>query len=193
MSSFLLEMRWIWDNWIWVNCRAIQQSEREDRAKTERIALQRIAGALDPLLAMLSNFSSPSHLSSQILLLFNLMDVDNSGQLDFSELQQGLERLPLHPKLTLSIEDWEHCFFCREVQGVMQDSENLEGATITFFEFHNAIRWQLLLYGQRLLAQKMSQVKASFLIVNIVICHSSYCFANNMCKFAPILYFFKNS
>jgi hypothetical protein len=121
------------------------------------------------------------------------MDVDNSGQLDFSELQQGLERLPLHPKLTLSIEDWEHCFFCREVQGVMQDSENLEGATITFFEFHNAIRWQLLLYGQRLLAQKMSQVKASFLIVNIVICHSSYCFANNMCKFAPILYFFKNS
>ena len=69
--------------------------------------MQKMAMALDPLLATLSNFSSPSHLSSQISLLFQLMDVDDSGTLSFQEMQEGMEALPLHPRVILSIEDWE--------------------------------------------------------------------------------------
>ena len=111
--------------------------------------MQRMAMALDPLLATLANFSSPSHLSSQIALLFQLMDVDDSGTLSFHEMQQGMEALPLHPRVVLSIEDWESL----TLNGSVLD----EHKCMNKASFFTAIRWQLMLYGQRLLAQRMSQ------------------------------------
>ena len=66
-----------------------------------------MATALDPLLQTLANFSGPHHLTSQISLLFQLMDVDDSGTLTFTEMQRGLESLPLTPPVILSVEDWD--------------------------------------------------------------------------------------
>jgi hypothetical protein len=115
---------------------AIQQQDREERERNEYLAMQvdvtlrftrssilascshcykpdlsdgvqRDAGALDPLLATLVNFSSPQHLSSQIGVLFQLMDADDSGTLSLSEVQNGLQSLPLNPPVVLSIEDWD--------------------------------------------------------------------------------------
>ena len=66
---------------------AIQQKEREVAAKEEKEALQRAAGVLDPLLSNLALLQSPEHLESEILVLFRLLDVDDSGSLSFSEMQ----------------------------------------------------------------------------------------------------------
>jgi hypothetical protein len=128
---------------------AIQDKEREERDKLERQARMRQAMALDPLLATLANFSSPSHLSSQIKLLFQLLDVDDSCTLSFSEIQQGMEALPLSPKVILSIEDWD----ALTINGSLLDDEKCMDAAA----FATAIRWQLMLYGQRLIAQRMTQ------------------------------------
>ena len=128
---------------------AIQGKEREERDRIERQARMRQAMALDPLLATLANFSSPSHLSSQIKLLFQLLDVDDSCTLSFSEIQQGMEALPLSPKVVLSIEDWD----ALTINGSLLDDEKCMDAN----NFNTAIRWQLMLYGQRLIAQRMTQ------------------------------------
>ena len=116
-------------------------------------AMQRAAGPLDPLLASLANFSSPTHLDSQIRLLFQLMDVDDSGSLSFHEMQEGMESLPLSPNVILSIEDWDSL----TIGGEALD----ENQCMTAEAFQTAIRWQLMLYGQRLLAQRMSQAMES--------------------------------
>jgi len=128
---------------------AIQQQERQARDREERQAMQKLSMALDPLLATLSNFSSPSHLTSQISLLFQLMDVDDSGTLSFQEMQEGMEALPLHPRVILSIEDWESL----TLNGSVLDEHQCMDAA----SFNTAIRWQLMLYGQRLLSQRMAQ------------------------------------
>ena len=128
---------------------AIQRAEREENRQQEREAMQRAAGPLDPLLASLANFSSPTHLDSQIRLLFQLMDVDDSGSLSFHEMQEGMESLPLSPNVILSIEDWDSL----TIGGEALD----ENQCMTAEAFQTAIRWQLMLYGQRLLAQRMSQ------------------------------------
>ena len=132
---------------------AIQQQEREEAAKEEKEAMQRAAGALDPLLATLAHFQSPQHLASEIQLLFRLLDVDDSGSLSFHEMQQGLESLPLKPPVVMSIEDWE----ALTKNGTVLD----EDSSLTSDAFMSAIHWQLMLYGQRLLGQRMRQVSVS--------------------------------
>jgi hypothetical protein len=132
---------------------AIQQSEREEAAKEEKEAMQRAAGALDPLLATFAHFQSPQHLESEIHLLFRMLDVDDSGSLSFHEMQQGLESLPLKPPVIMSIEDWE----ALTMNGSVLDEENC----LNIDAFKMAIRWQLMLYGQRLLGQRMRQVGPS--------------------------------
>ncbi|EKX41946.1 hypothetical protein GUITHDRAFT_112082 [Guillardia theta CCMP2712] len=126
---------------------AIDRFEQQDRISEESIEHYRVAGPLDPLLAILANFSSSSHLSSQIELVFSQLDIDGSGTLTFEELRDGLAGLNLQPVIQISLEDWDvithNSSFCND-QGEMSRSA-----------FEAAMRWQLSLYAQKLLAQRM--------------------------------------
>jgi hypothetical protein len=51
------------------------------------------AGALDTVLAQLSDFISPSHLHEQIDALWILFDTDENGLLTYEEMRLGLARL----------------------------------------------------------------------------------------------------
>ena len=65
------------------------------------------AGALDPLLATLANFTSPQHLKSQLDLLFCLWDVDDGGSISLPEMRAGILKLGYQPCINLSTEDWD--------------------------------------------------------------------------------------
>jgi voltage-gated sodium channel len=134
---------------------AIQKQERDEAAKEEKEAMQRVAGALDPLLATLAQFQSPQHLNAEIQMLFQLLDIDDSGSLTFSEVQIGLEDLPLTPQILLTKEDW--WTLTADVVTLGDD----EGMSLEAFT--TAIRWQLMLYGQRMVGQHMKQVGPSIL------------------------------
>ena len=107
------------------------------------------AGALDPLLATLANFTSPQHFKSQLDLLFCLWDVDDNGSIDFGEMKNGIQRLGYDPSIQMSSDDWEN--FCLHGLLLNEDDE------IDHQSFEVAMRFQLADYSQRLLANKMSQ------------------------------------
>ena len=51
----------------------------------------------------------------------------------------------------MSIEDWDNL----TMNGAIMDEEGC----LEFEEFQRAIRWQLMIYGQRMLGQRMKQVQ----------------------------------
>ena len=107
----------------------------------------RNSGSLDPLLATLSNFTSPQHLKSQIDLLFDMWDVDGGGQIDCEEIKIGLQKLGYVPAIYMSNEDWgmfsQHGIFCDE-------NDQMDRT-----RFQMAMRFQIEEYAQRLLATRM--------------------------------------
>jgi hypothetical protein len=64
--------------------------EEKEHIAAEVVEHNKMAGAIDPLLATLANFNSPQHLKSQLELLFWLWDMDDSGTVDFDEMNVGL-------------------------------------------------------------------------------------------------------
>ena len=72
---------------------SLNADETAKRLEMEARNHQKIAGPLDPVLSTLANFTSPSHLESQIDLLFQLFDVDDSGSLSYDEMRLGLGKL----------------------------------------------------------------------------------------------------
>ena len=56
---------------------SMSQDDSSKRTAAEAKEHHRNAGAMDPLLATLANFTSPQHLTSQIELIFCLWDVDD--------------------------------------------------------------------------------------------------------------------
>ena len=128
---------------------SMQAEEEAQRVDTEIREHQKMAGALDPLLATLANFRSPQHLEAQLELLFSLFDIDDSGAVDFEELKLGLRKLGYDPSISVSPEDWDAI----SMQGTLCDDDGslgLEG-------FMTAMRFQLSHYSQRLLANKVSR------------------------------------
>ena len=112
-------------------------------------AAYQVAGPLDPVLASLANFSSPSHLKAQIELLFQLFDVDDSGAVSHDELRMGLGKLGYYPCIVMSSEDWETFTF----HGQLLDDDDC----LNEEAFDIAMRFQLSLFAQRLVANKMQQ------------------------------------
>jgi Ca2+-binding EF-hand superfamily protein len=45
---------------------------------------------MDPLLSTLANFTSQSHLKAQIDMLFQLIDADDGGTINYEELYAGM-------------------------------------------------------------------------------------------------------
>jgi len=72
---------------------SIHCEEEREHIAAEVVEHNKMAGAIDPLLATLANFNSPQHLKSQLELLFWLWDMDDNGTLDFDEMNVGLSKL----------------------------------------------------------------------------------------------------
>ena len=128
---------------------SMQAAEEAQRVATEIHEHHRAAAALDPLLATLANFKSPQHLSMQLELLFTLFDLDDDGAVDFGELQTGLRKLGYSPSIRFSAEDWE----AFTLNGALCNSDN----ELAQPAFDAAMRFQLSMYSQRLVANKMQQ------------------------------------
>ena len=93
----------------------LEAKDCAERIEKEAEQHHRVAGPLDPVLASLANFSSPSHLKSQIELLFQLFDVDDSGAVSHEEMRLGLGKLCYYPCIVMSSEDWETFTFHRQL------------------------------------------------------------------------------
>ncbi|KAJ1484977.1 hypothetical protein T484DRAFT_1795114, partial [Baffinella frigidus] len=108
------------------------------------------AGVWDPLLASLANFSSGSHLESQIKLVYELLDVDSNGSIDFAEMSDGLSSIrSLKPPILLSLEDFETF----SGQGSLID----EHGGMSYPNFHKAMVMEMIRYAERITAQRMQQ------------------------------------
>ena len=121
--------------------------EKQKSMDKEVATNYKVAGALDPLLATLSNFTSPQHLQSQLDLIFNLFDFDDGGTVDYKEFCAGVRTLSFVPRITLSREDWDDL----SMGGALLCDDG--GFSKERFEI--AMRLQLAQYSQRLLANKM--------------------------------------
>ena len=64
-------------------------------------------GPLDPLLSMLSCFTSSADLSQRYSRLWAVLDSDEIGSLGIEDLIYGLRQLELDPPLHISIDDLE--------------------------------------------------------------------------------------
>ena len=85
------------------------REEEEELAAEERQLreLGRYRGVLDPVTASLCVFEDKSHLCNQIDQLYERLDLDGNGGVDFEELQKGMGRLPGGAKVHITRDDFD--------------------------------------------------------------------------------------
>ena len=85
------------------------REEEEELAAEERQLreLGRYRGVLDPVTASLCAFEDKSHLCNQIDKLYERLDLDGNGGVDFEELQKGMGRLPGGAKVHITRDDFD--------------------------------------------------------------------------------------
>ena len=93
-----------------------QESEEKDKEKRIENGIQDLTGSLDPLVS-LSKFSSDDELQELIDSLFEVIDADQNGELDFEEARLGFDRLV--SKYALDVEEWG-----RLTQGLSSSQKN---------------------------------------------------------------------
>mmetsp|Transcript_59682 Transcript_59682/g.122454 ORF Transcript_59682/g.122454 Transcript_59682/m.122454 type:complete len:990 (-) Transcript_59682:163-3132(-) len=110
--------------------------------------------ALDPLLESLSHYDTTEELSQRIEVLYDTLDGDDSGSLDFNELNLGLRRLKYNPPIHLSTDDFN----------MVTEGENLCNAQgeLDRTSFEAVIRKQLERYAQHQTANVMADVEEKY-------------------------------
>lgn len=84
-------------------------SEREAQAKAKDSSKHVFApNQLDPLMQTFSSFQSHADLRKRVRSIFKLLDMDNSGFLNYRKWQEGSLLLDFHPPLLFSPEDWDN-------------------------------------------------------------------------------------
>ena len=119
-----------------------QESEEKDKEKRIENGIQDLTGSLDPLMVSLSKFSSDDELQELIDSLFEVIDADQNGELDFEEARLGFDRLV--SKNALDVEEWG-----RLTQGLLEDGHLSEAG------FSEAMRRELSAYTQRQIVNAM--------------------------------------
>ena len=104
--------------------------------------------SLDPVLEMLSGYSSPSDLVDSIRAVYARLDVDNNGSLSYMEMREGLSKLI--PGLYFSQEDWDGMIddFCGNgtpaaQEGLGKDVDSHVGYELTEMAFEHIMIDQL--------------------------------------------------
>jgi hypothetical protein len=129
---------------------SIEEQERQHDFEFCREKRNELAGALDPVLETLSDFTSNADLRARIDAIFALFDVDDSGQLSYQEMKDGFSSLMLEPQIEFSPDD----FTSLTQQHALCSYEDSEGGwVLDRHSFAKAMRTQLTCYSERLLAQ----------------------------------------
>ena len=81
-------------------------SQREAEKEKELAAL-RPHGYMDPILRNMSRFTTAEHFHEKVDTLFQRLDVDGDGMLEYSELSDGLKAMKFTPPVTLTAEEYE--------------------------------------------------------------------------------------
>jgi len=144
--------------------KSMRDFEISDIKNEEREIHTRFSGFLDPILAKLSSFTTPSSLNEQIEALFLYFDTNYSGTVSFEEWRDGLLKLKdTLGRVSTSRSDWEaftnNGHFLDASSSNNKFVENKNDA-LSPEGFNKAIRLQLILFSYRLVAAKTSQAVA---------------------------------
>lgn len=123
---------------------AMEQTKKQER---------RFGSPLDPLLCVLSHFTTSSDLSDRIYKIFTLLDHEAFGSVDYEDLMCGLRKLNFQPPIHLSYDDF---FTMTSKRTVLNSSGRLDAQG-----FEELMREQLRHYVQRHTAQAMQGAAAS--------------------------------
>ena len=132
----------------------------KDRNHEQELVLQKakkkersFGSPLDPLLSILSHFTTSSDLSDRIYKIFTMLDPEAIGTIDYEDLMCGLRKLNFNPPIHVSYDDF---FSMTSKKQVLNHSGRLEPDG-----FEAMIREQLRHYGQRHTAKAMQGAAAS--------------------------------
>jgi hypothetical protein len=128
--------------------KAMRSFESADRIEEECKLQSMSSGFLDPILANLTNSSTPSILKEKIESYFDLFGGLEAGTLSFEGMRAGLLHLKIPQPIKMSMDHW------KEFTAGCQLDQNGE---LSPEDFSNAIRFQLIEFSFRLLSQKMTQ------------------------------------
>ena len=102
---------------------------------------RRCRGVLDPVTSSLCDFQDVGDLCAKIDQLYERLDVDSNGGLDFDELQQGVRRLPGGAKVHITRDDFDV---------ITQHGQMLgPGGEFDKFQFQDMMLGELLRYAHR--------------------------------------------
>jgi len=102
---------------------------------------------LDPFLRYFVDCYDSWEMKERVDEVFQVFDVLNRGYLDFRDLREGLQRLPLYPRVTISEEDWRDMTQLGELSS--------EYDTISSKQFLGIIRNQVRQYVQRVASKSV--------------------------------------
>ena len=84
----------------------VMQAAEAAKARRKMQAVVSTEITLDPLLAKLNQFTTPSDLRSMIDNLYKVLDIDDNGGVNYEEFKAGLCNIKLDSPVELSQEDW---------------------------------------------------------------------------------------
>ena len=129
---------------------SLAEAEKEKIRQGEVKEHHKVSGPMDPLLATLAHFTSSAHLTAQIEILFELLDVDDSNSLSYDELRVGIQKMNYAPAINVNVEDWHHF---TDYGQLTDESDGMSKES-----FSVAIKRQMINYSQRLLAHRMTEM-----------------------------------
>ena len=156
MMSFMIIVSWTLLNVV-VAVLLDNFTQAADAEKQLKVALKvknegrtPVTYAIDRLLESLSHFETSEDLSQNIQLLFQVLDVNDSGTISFTELQNGLAHFTVEPSINISRDDWNSM----TENGAITDA--LGEVDVEVFEA--MIRHQLKMFVQRKVGNAIDRV-----------------------------------
>jgi Ca2+-binding EF-hand superfamily protein len=138
-----------------------RNSEIEKDLEKEKQKQRSFGSPIDPLLAVLSSFTTSADLSDRIKKVFELLDHEGVGSVDHEDMMYGLRKLSFSPPIHLSFDDFHTMVRDHGGSSVASNAILDEKGRMDIHGFEILISEQLRHYVQRRTAQAMQGAAAS--------------------------------
>ena len=138
-----------------------RNSEIEKDLEKEKEKQRSFGSPIDPLLAVLSSFTTSADLSDRIKKVFELLDHEGVGSVDHEDMMYGLRKLSFSPPIHLSFDDFHTMVRDHGGSSVASNAILDEKGRMDIHGFEILISEQLRHYVQRRTAQAMQGAAAS--------------------------------